>query len=81
MSEEVVRLILDGKLSRKWRLASERGYMSLLLDLEEVRGLVRGPEHGCLTGMEIKDKLATAAKVVAALIKPVISRASPWSTR
>jgi acetylornithine/succinyldiaminopimelate/putrescine aminotransferase len=69
MSEEVVRLILDGKLVRKWRLRGQRGYMSVLIDIEEVRALVRGPDHGGLTGMEIKDKLSTTAKVAAALIK------------
>lgn len=68
-SEEIVRLVLDGKLKRKWKLASERGYMALLLDLEEVRALVRGPDHGGLTGLQIKDKLSTTAKVAAALIK------------
>jgi hypothetical protein len=69
MSEEVVRLILDRKLVRKWRLRGERGYMSVLVDIEEVRALVRGPDHGGLTGIEIKDKLSTTAKVAAALIK------------
>jgi len=69
MSEEVVRLILAGKLARKWRFASERGYMSVLIDVEEVRALVRRPDHGGLTGTEIKDKLSTTAKVAAALIK------------
>jgi hypothetical protein len=63
MSEEVVRLILDGKLVRKWRLRGERGYMAVLVDVTEVRALVRGPDHGGLTGMEIKDKLSTTAKV------------------
>jgi hypothetical protein len=43
MSEDVVRLVLDGKLTRKSRLTSERGYMSLLLDIEEVRA---GPGPG-----------------------------------
>jgi hypothetical protein len=69
MSEEIVRLILDGKLDRKWQLRGERGYMSVLIDVEEVRALVRGPDHGGLTGIEIKDKLSTTAKVAAALIK------------
>jgi nucleotide-binding universal stress UspA family protein len=45
------------------------GYMSVLVDVEEVRALVRGPDHGGLTGLEIKDKLSTTAKVAAALIK------------
>lgn len=69
MSEDIVRLVLDCKLKRKVKLARERGYMSLLLDLEEVRALTRGPDHGGLTGLQIKDKLSTTAKVVAALIK------------
>jgi hypothetical protein len=69
MSEEIVRLILDGKLARKWRLRGERGYMSVMIDVEEVRALVRGPDHGGLTGEEVKDKLSTTAKVAAALIK------------
>jgi hypothetical protein len=43
--------------------------MSVLLDLDEVRALVRGPDHGGLTGMEIKDRLSTTAKVASALIK------------
>ena len=67
MSEEVVRLILDGKLARKWRLRGERGYMSVLADVEEVRALVRGLTTDGLTGVEIKDKLSTTAKVAAAL--------------
>jgi hypothetical protein len=69
MSEDVVRLVLDGKIRRKWKLAGELGYMSLLLDLEEVRALVRGPDLGGLTGLQIKDKLSTTAKVAAALMK------------
>lgn len=80
-SEEVVRLILDGKLTRKWRLTSERGYMSVLVDVEEVRALVRGPDHGGLTGMEIKDRLSTTAKVAAALIRhgylPTVTAINP----
>ncbi|KQW23203.1 hypothetical protein ASC80_07895 [Afipia sp. Root123D2] len=68
-SEEIVRLILDGKVQRKWQLTSERGYMSVLVDVEEVRTLVRGPDLGGLTGLQIKDKLSTTAKVASALIK------------
>lgn len=68
-SETVVRLILDSKLQRKWRLTAERGYMSVLVDIEEVRTLVRGRDPGGLTGLQIKDKLSTTAKVASALIK------------
>jgi hypothetical protein len=68
-SEEVVRLVLDGKLTRKWRLTSERGYMSLLLDIEEVRALVRGPEIDGFTVLQISERLSTTTKVTAVLIR------------
>jgi hypothetical protein len=68
MSEEVVRLILDGKLVRKWRLRGELGYMSVLVDIEEVRALVRGPDHGGFTGKALQDRLQTADRVIRKLI-------------
>jgi site-specific recombinase XerC len=43
--------------------------MAVLVDLDEVRSLVRGPDHGGLTGEALKDKLSTTSKVVASLIK------------
>ncbi|WP_454632791.1 hypothetical protein [Bradyrhizobium cenepequi] len=51
-----------------WWVASE-GYLSLLLDLDEVRALVRGPDHGGLTGIAISDRWRVADRVVAALIR------------
>jgi hypothetical protein len=54
---------------QRFRIRGERGYMSVLVDVEEVRALVRGADKGGLTGLEIKDKLSTTAKVAAALIK------------
>jgi hypothetical protein len=63
MSEEVVQLILDGKLARKWRLVTERGYMSLLVDVEEIRALVRGPDHGGFTAIALKDRMQTTDRV------------------
>lgn len=68
-SEEIVRAILDRRLMQKTRIANKQGYMALLVDIDEVRALVRGPDHGGLTGLQIKDKLSTTAKVVAAVIK------------
>ncbi len=80
-SEEVVRLALDGKLTRKWRLTSERGYMSLLLDIDEVRALVRGQELDGLTRIEIGDRLSTTDRVAAALIRhgylPTVTAINP----
>jgi hypothetical protein len=67
-SEEIVRLILDRKVARKWRLASERGYMSVLVDVEEIRALVRGPDHGGFTGEALQDRLLTADRVIRKLI-------------
>jgi hypothetical protein len=68
MSEDVVRLILDRKITRKWRLAGERGYMSVLVDVEEIRALVRGPDHGGFTAFALKDRMQTTHRVVRKLI-------------
>jgi hypothetical protein len=43
--------------------------MSVFVDVEEVRAMVRGRHHSGFTGLEIKDKLSTTAKVAATLIK------------
>jgi hypothetical protein len=67
-SETVVRLILDGKVQWKWRLTSERGYMSVLVDVEEIRALVRGPDHGGYTAIALSERLQTTHRVVRALI-------------
>jgi hypothetical protein len=63
-SEEVIRLILD----RKRRLTSERGHMSVLVDVEEIRALVRGPDHGGFTSVALKDRLQTTDRVARALM-------------
>jgi len=67
-SEEVARLVLDRNVVRKWRLAGERGYMSVLVDVEEVRTLVRGPDHGGFTSVALKDRLQTNDRVARALM-------------
>jgi hypothetical protein len=67
-SEEVVRLILDGRLARKWRLTSERGYLSVMVDIEEVRAQVRGPDHGGFTSVTLKNRLQTTDRVARALM-------------
>jgi TniQ len=68
-SIQVLRLILEGKLEWVGRHAGIPGYMSVLVDVEEVRAKVRGTEKAGLTGLELKEKLSTTAKVVSALIK------------
>ena len=68
-SVEVLRLILDKKLDWVGRHSGLQGYMSVLVNVREIRGKVRGADKGGLTGLELKDKLSTTAKVAAALIK------------
>jgi len=63
-AEAIVRLVLDGKLKWKGRLAGERGYMSLLVDVEEVRALVRGADHGGFTASALQDRLQTADRAI-----------------
>ncbi len=65
---EIVQAILDGRLTRKARLAGERGYMAVLVDVEEVRALVRGADHGGLTGRALAERLSVADRVTAKLI-------------
>ncbi|EHR03026.1 TniQ family protein [Bradyrhizobium sp. WSM471] len=67
-SVDVVRAVLDRRLTRKARLASERGYMALLVDVEEVRALVRGADLGGLTSQALADRLRVADKVTRKLI-------------
>ncbi|MFC7699498.1 TniQ family protein [Bradyrhizobium sp. GCM10028915] len=67
-SVEIVQGVLDGRLIRKARLAGERGYMSVLVDIEEVRGLVRGADLGGLTSQALADRLRVAEKVTRKLI-------------
>jgi hypothetical protein len=67
-AEPIVRLAIEGKLARKWKLAGERGYMSLLVDVEEVRALVRGPDHGGFTVADLEARLQTTDRVIRKLI-------------
>lgn len=66
---EIVRLILDNSLSGKWRLSSERGYLSVLVDLDEVREHVKGPENDTLSIEATRQRWKTTANVVRALIR------------
>lgn len=68
-STEVVRLILDGKLNWVGRLAGKRGYMSILVDSEEIRANTKGPGHGGVTKGQMCKRLHTQAHVVRGLIE------------
>lgn len=67
-SVEVVEAILQGRLTRKARLVTERGYMAVLVDVEEVRALVRGPDLDGLTSLALAERLRVADKVTRKLI-------------
>lgn len=67
-SVEVVQAVLDGRVTRKARLTSERGYMALLVDVEEVRALVRGADPGGLSAEAVGARLQTRPHVIRKLI-------------
>jgi hypothetical protein len=65
---EIVRLILDRRLAWVGRLVGVAGYMSVLVDFEEIRRHVRGPALAGLTAQMVQQALRTTHKVVKALI-------------
>lgn len=67
-SVEVVQALLDGRLTRKAQLTSEHGYMSVLVDVEEVRALVRGADLGGLASQALAGRLRVADRVTRKLI-------------
>jgi hypothetical protein len=67
-AETIVSLALEGRLSRKRRPAGKRGYMALLVDVEEVRSLVRGPDLDGLTREAVTDRLRVSDKVTCNLV-------------
>jgi hypothetical protein len=64
----VLRLILDKKLAWVGRHADIQGYMSALVDVDEIRSKVRGTDHGGLTLEAIVSRLSTSDGVVRSLI-------------
>lgn len=66
---DVLRLILDRKLSWVGNLSKEKGYMAVLVDVAEVRAKTRGRETGGLTQRPAARKLQTTDKVVGKLIR------------
>ncbi len=66
---EIVRFILDKKLTWVGRQAGVDGYLSVLVELEEIRGLVRGEDHGGLTPYQVACTLGATDRVARMLIK------------
>jgi hypothetical protein len=65
----IIRLILDKKLKWVGGLVGVGGYMSVLVDLNEIRGLVRGDDHGGLTPYQVACELGVTDKVSRQLIR------------
>ncbi|MBN9598730.1 MAG: TniQ family protein [Afipia sp.] len=64
----LVALIMDKKLSRVRRQTGVAGYLSILVDPEEVKPLVKGPEVRGLRLRDVEQQLHTSGTVVKALI-------------
>jgi TniQ len=66
---EIVRLIFDKKLKWVGHMAGVDGYLSVLVDLEEIRSLTRGKDHGGLTPYQVACTLGATDRVARMLIK------------
>jgi hypothetical protein len=66
---EIVRFVVDKKLKWVGRQAGVEGYLSVLVDMEEIRGFVRGKDHGGLTPYQVACQLGVTDRVARALIK------------
>jgi hypothetical protein len=67
-SVEIVHLILDLKLTRIGRRSGVAGYLSVLVDPEEVKPFVQRQVNGSLSLREVEQRLRTKTQVVKALI-------------
>ncbi|NIX77344.1 hypothetical protein [Microvirga terricola] len=63
-----MRLILDRKLTRVRRRADVAGYLSVLVDSEEVKPFVQGQANGSLSLPQAERRLQTSTRVLKALI-------------
>ncbi|MBA8878296.1 TniQ family protein [Phyllobacterium myrsinacearum] len=65
---EIVKLIMEKKLSRIRKLSGERGFMSVLVDVDEVKPLVRLKDHGGLSLRKTEKVLGVTTGVLNSLI-------------
>ena len=66
---EIVAAITGGRLSWVGKLEGAEGYMSVLVDLAEIKRLVRGPPRTALTARDVEKRLRTSTRTVSALIE------------
>ena len=64
---EILRLILDRKLTWVGKAAGRHGYLSVLVNVEEIRAKVRGVEHGGLNLRQVTSLIKTNDLVVGQL--------------
>ncbi len=65
---EIVQLILDGQLDTVRTVPELTGFLSVLVDPDEVKPQVRREDHGGYSLREVEQKLKTTTRVVKALI-------------
>lgn len=68
-TSEVVQLILDRRLGTIRMDPDLTGFLSVLVDPEEVKSLVRREDHGGYSLREVEQKLKTSTRVIKALIE------------
>lgn len=66
---EIVQAILERRVAWTGQVAGETGYLSVLVDVTEVRGLVRGDHGDLLPLTAVQDSLKTTFAVVDALVR------------
>lgn len=65
----IIRLVLDKELKWVGRQTGVEGYLAVLVDLEEIRSLTRGEDHGGLTPNQVACTIEVHDRVARALIK------------
>jgi hypothetical protein len=66
---DILRLILDRKLDWVGQASGQRGYLSVRVDIDEIRHKVRGADHGGLTPRQVASMIGSAEKVIGPLVK------------
>jgi hypothetical protein len=65
---EIVSLLLDGKLEWVGRLGGQRGYLSVIVDVDEVREKLTDPGHGGLNLRQVELDLGLPTAALKALL-------------
>lgn len=68
-SVEIVRLILERKLPWVGRLRDVRGYLSVLVDIDQIKSFLHGQDLEGLTAHEVQQRWRTSHRVIQALIE------------